>query len=71
MVVLTWDGKYDRDGRKVAPVRVALPFQDIETVNESAQQCRLTLDRLRVRHRALLEAPGPASASRSSTPTAT
>ncbi len=46
MVELIWDGKYDRDGRKVAPVRVALPFQDIETVNESAQQRQLTLDRL-------------------------
>src|SRR5579859_1975843 len=37
MTELTWDGKYDKEGRRVAPVRVALPFQTIETVNESAQ----------------------------------
>jgi DNA modification methylase len=35
---LVWEGKYDRDGRRVAPLRVALPFQTIETVNESAQE---------------------------------
>src|SRR5437762_10091105 len=34
---LIWEGKYDRDGRRVAPLRVALPFQTVETVNESAQ----------------------------------
>jgi adenine-specific DNA-methyltransferase len=36
MTELIWDGKY-KDGKKVGPVRVALPFQTIETVNESAQ----------------------------------
>ena len=35
MTELTWDGKF-KDGKKVAPVRIALPFQTIETVNESA-----------------------------------
>jgi adenine specific DNA methylase Mod len=35
MTELTWDGKY-KDGKKTAPVRIALPFQTIETVNESA-----------------------------------
>ncbi len=35
---LVWEGKYDRDGRRVAPLRVALPFQTIESVNESAQE---------------------------------
>ena len=35
---LVWDGKYDADGRRVAPLRVALPFQTIETVNESVQE---------------------------------
>jgi hypothetical protein len=30
-------GKYDEHGRHVAPLRVALPFQTVETVNESAQ----------------------------------
>ena len=28
---LIWDGKYDADGRRVAPLRVALPFQTVET----------------------------------------
>jgi adenine-specific DNA-methyltransferase len=36
MADLIWDGKYDAAGRKVAPLKVALPFQTIETVNESA-----------------------------------
>lgn len=35
---LVWDGKYDKDGRRVAPLRVALPFQTVETVNESVQE---------------------------------
>jgi len=44
MVELIWDGKYDENGRRVAPLRVALPFQAVETVNESAQQRQLMLD---------------------------
>ena len=36
MTELIWDGKYDEKGRKVAPPRIALPFQTMETVNESA-----------------------------------
>lgn len=40
MTELPWDGEYDRDGRKAAPLRAALPFQTVETVNES------TADRL-------------------------
>ena len=44
MVELVWDGKYDKDGKRVAPLRVALPFQTVETVNESAQQRQRTLD---------------------------
>jgi len=40
MTELIWDGKY-KDGKKQGPVRIALPFQTVETVNESAQ------DRLR------------------------
>ena len=31
-----WEGKYDDRGNKVAPPRIALPFQTVETVNESA-----------------------------------
>ncbi|MCC6721633.1 MAG: site-specific DNA-methyltransferase [Bacteroidia bacterium] len=34
MTELIWEGKY-KDGKKVAPVRIALPFQTIETINES------------------------------------
>jgi len=44
MVELTWDGKYDADGRKVPPLRLKLPFQTVETVNESAQERQMMLD---------------------------
>jgi len=44
MTELIWDGKYDKDGRRVAPLRVALPFQTVETVNESAQERQRMLD---------------------------
>src|SRR5438552_19166200 len=43
MTELIWDGKY-KDGKKQGPVRIALPFQTIETVNESAQDRQRTLD---------------------------
>jgi DNA modification methylase len=35
---LIWEGKYDAQGRRVAPLRVALPFQTVETANESTQE---------------------------------
>jgi adenine-specific DNA-methyltransferase len=44
MVELRWDGKYTKEGKKVAPVRIALPFQTVETVNESAQERQKMLD---------------------------
>ena len=44
MTELIWEGKYDKDGHKVAPLRVRLPFQTVETVNESAQERQRTLD---------------------------
>ena len=44
MPELIWDGKYDEHGRRPAPLRVALPFQTVETVNESVQQRQQTLD---------------------------
>jgi DNA modification methylase len=44
MTELIWDGKYDKDGKKVAPLRVALPFQTVETINESAQERQRVLD---------------------------
>ena len=37
MTELTWGGKH-KDGKKQGPVRIALPFQTIETVNETAQR---------------------------------
>src|SRR3989440_3027936 len=40
---LVWEGKYDANGRRVAPLRVALPFQTVETVNESAQDRQRSL----------------------------
>ncbi len=46
MTELIWDGKYDKDGRRVAPLRIALPFQTVETVNESVQERQLSMDRL-------------------------
>jgi 16S rRNA G966 N2-methylase RsmD len=47
---LVWEGKYDEAGRRVAPLRVALPFQTVETVNETAQERQKSLS--------LFEAPG-------------
>lgn len=44
MTELIWDGKYDAHGKKQGPVRIALPFQTIETVNESAQDRRRNLE---------------------------
>lgn len=44
MTELIWDGKYDSDGRKVSPPRLVLPFQTVETVNESAQERQHMLD---------------------------
>src|ERR1700693_4791523 len=43
MTELIWEGKYV-NGKRQSPVRVALPFQTIETVNESAADRRRTLD---------------------------
>ncbi len=45
MTELIWDGKY-KDGKKTGPVRIELPFQTVETVNETAKERQLTLDRL-------------------------
>jgi DNA modification methylase len=44
MVELIWDGKYDSNGKRTAPLRLKLPFQTVETVNESAQQRQMSLD---------------------------
>jgi len=44
MVELIWEGKYDADGKRTAPLRLKLPFQTVETVNESAQERQMALD---------------------------
>src|SRR5712692_9848374 len=44
MPELTWEAKYDKEGRPATLVRVALPFQTIETVNESARARQHSLD---------------------------
>ena len=44
MVELIWEGKYDENGKRTAPLRLQLPFQSIETVNESAQERQMALD---------------------------
>lgn len=41
---LTWEGKYDKAGKKIGSVRVALPFQTIETINESSSERQRSLD---------------------------
>ena len=38
MPELIWDSKYDENGQIMGPPRVSLPFQTIETVNQSAQR---------------------------------
>ncbi len=43
-VGLTWDGQYDQQGKRAGPVKIALPFQTIETVNESGQSRARQLD---------------------------
>jgi very-short-patch-repair endonuclease len=43
MVELIWDGKY-KDGQRTAPPKLKLPFQTVETVNESARQRQLSFE---------------------------
>ena len=43
MTELIWDGKY-KEGKKIAPPRVTLPFQTVETVNEDSKTRQRTLD---------------------------
>ena len=45
MTELLWDGKY-KDGKKTSPIRIALPFQTIETLNESATDRQKRLNSL-------------------------
>ncbi len=43
MTELIWKEKY-KDGKKNSPIRISLPFQTIETVNESAEDRKKNLD---------------------------
>ena len=43
MPELVWEGKYNNNGQVVGPPRVSLPFQTVETVNQSAQERQLEL----------------------------
>lgn len=45
MVETVWKGKYDSKGTKTAPLKVELPLQTIETVNESTQERQRRLER--------------------------
>src|SRR6266851_5263069 len=47
---LICEGEYDADGRRVGPLRLELPFQTVEMVNESARD--------RQRALSLFESPG-------------
>ena len=44
LVELLWDSKYDESGNKSAPLQLALPFQTIETLNESSQQRQKSIE---------------------------
>jgi DNA modification methylase len=44
LVDLVWDRKYDKSGAKSAPIQLALPFQTIETLNESSQQRQKSIE---------------------------
>ena len=41
---LVRDKKFDEAGNKIAPLQVALPFQTIETLNESSQQRQKSIE---------------------------
>jgi hypothetical protein len=43
MTELIWEGKY-KDGKKRTPIKIPLPFQTIETANETAQERQRSLE---------------------------
>jgi hypothetical protein len=49
MTEIIWQGKYDENGKRTAPLRVSLPFQTVETINESSMERQRMLDLFRVR----------------------
>jgi DNA modification methylase len=44
MVELAWEGKYDKSGKKTAPLKISLPLQTVETINESSQERQKSID---------------------------
>src|SRR3989337_3293618 len=44
MTELIWQGKYDENHKRTAPLRVSLPFQTVETINESTMERQRMLD---------------------------
>lgn len=50
MTELIWDQKFDKDGRRVGPPRLSLPFQTVETINESVQDRQRALELFTVGH---------------------
>jgi len=44
MTELIWQGKYDENGKRTALLRVSLPFQTVETINESSMERQRMLD---------------------------
>jgi DNA modification methylase len=47
---LIWTGKYDEEHRRSRPLQVALPFQTVETINESVQDRQRALDLFGANH---------------------
>src|SRR3989304_4292615 len=44
MTELIWQGKYDETDKRTAPLRVSLPFQTVENINESTMERQRMLD---------------------------
>jgi adenine specific DNA methylase Mod len=44
LVELTWEGKYDKSNRKTAPLKITLPLQTVETINESSQERQKSIE---------------------------
>ncbi|MBI5294741.1 MAG: hypothetical protein HY869_04640 [Chloroflexi bacterium] len=43
MTELIWQGKYDENGKRTAPLRVSPPFQIMETIDEPPIEYRSML----------------------------
>ena len=45
MVEVVWEGKFDSSGEKSAPLKIALPLQTVETINESTLERQRSLEK--------------------------